>query len=346
MGYVYAAEFYDYDASIGPYMMADQLSMFFVMQGGMIGLIFLASAYYIWMSLKRIEIPDYASAVSQKLVAGILSAVVPGLGQIYNGRWGAGMAFLVGQGALLGSILYVISLHEGEGLGLLLLLFLFPLAVLVASSLNAMTHGSSASPGRGLLVLPVRLFAQLLLALERFSLRRRELVIKCAFLVLLFGNATWMTPHAFVGAVSSLTDENEAYLALPSDWDFLALMPAKLLAATLMVLMILLSFILYTRAIRRGTIRWGRINFSSQFALIFLAFAAIWTMGLMGIIRSSLRKYFHIYDLVPDLSPNNFTPTLGDSSGVITTLAVLFFAVVSLAIWLALGVGHSKGLHR
>jgi cytochrome bd-type quinol oxidase subunit 1 len=347
MGYVYAAEFYDYDASIGPYMMADQLSMFFIMQGGMIGLIFLASAYYIWMSLKRIEIPDYSPTVSQKLVAGVLSAIVPGLGQIYNGQWGAGIAFLIGQGALLGSIFYAISLHEGEGLGLLLLLFLFPLGLLVVSSSSAMTHASSSPPGRGLLVLPVRLFAQLLLALERFGLRRRELVIKSAFLILLLGNATWMTPHAFVGAVSSLTDENESFLSLPSDWDFLALMPAKLTAVALMVLMILLSFILYTRAIKRGTIRWGKIDFSSQFALIFLAFGAIWTMGLMGVIRSSLRKYFHIYDILADLSPNSFTPTLGYSAVVITILAVIFFSVVSLAIWLALGMGHAaKEPHR
>ena len=55
MGYLLAYELCDYDASICPYMMADQLSMFFEMQGAMIGLIFLASNYYIWLSLKRIE---------------------------------------------------------------------------------------------------------------------------------------------------------------------------------------------------------------------------------------------------------------------------------------------------
>src|SRR5881296_2703938 len=54
-GYLLAYELCDYDASICPYMMADQLSMFFEMQGAMIGLIFLASNYYIWLSMKRIE---------------------------------------------------------------------------------------------------------------------------------------------------------------------------------------------------------------------------------------------------------------------------------------------------
>ena len=51
MGYLLAYELCDYDASICPYMMADQLSMFFEMQGAMVGLIFLASNYYIWLSM-------------------------------------------------------------------------------------------------------------------------------------------------------------------------------------------------------------------------------------------------------------------------------------------------------
>ncbi len=341
MGYVYGSEFYDYDASIGPYMMGDQLSMYFIMQGGMVGLIFLASAYYIWLSLKRIEVPDYSTTVTRSLVAGILSVIVPGLGQFYNGQWGKGAIFLVGQAGLVGAILYAVSLHEGEGLGLLLLLFLLPLAVIIASSSDAMRHGRADEP-KSLLTLPVRLIAALLLAVERFGLRRRQLVIKSAFVVLLIGNAVWMTPHAFVGAVSELTDQNYDLLSLPSDWDFMALMPAKNTAAVLMVLMIMMSFLLYTRAIKRGTIRWGQINFSSQFALVFLAFSAIWTMGLMGVVRSSLRKYFHVYDLLPDISPESFTPTLAYSGRLITILTVIFFLIVSLAIWLALGMGHDK----
>ncbi|MEW6325716.1 MAG: cytochrome ubiquinol oxidase subunit I [Nitrospirota bacterium] len=342
MGYVYGAEFYDYDASIGPYMMADQLSMYFIMQGGMVGLIFLASAYYIWLSIKRIEVPDYSTQVSRSLVAGILSAIIPGLGQFYNGQWAKGIAFVVVQAVVTGGVLYVVSLHAEEGLGLLLLLFLFPIGIQIASSASALKHGSKTEPSRSALLLPVRLIAALLLGTERFALRRRQGVIKFAFLILLVGNAIWMTPHAFVGAVSELTDENYDLLSLPLEWDFLALMPAKNTAALLMVLMILMSFILYTRAIRRGVIRWGHIDFTSQFALIFLAFSAIWTMGLMGVVRSSLRKYFHIYDLLPDLSPHSFTPTLADASVLITILTVAFFLVVSMAIWLALGFGGQK----
>jgi cytochrome bd ubiquinol oxidase subunit I len=342
MGYVYAAEFYEYDPSIGPYMMSDQLSMFFVMQGGMVGLIFLFSAYYIWLSMKRIQITNYTPSLSCKPVAGILSVILPGLGQFYNGQWAKGIGFLIGQAVILGSVLYTVSLHFDEGLGLLLLLFLFPIGILITSSSDAIRHGSVDNPGRGLLVFPFRLIARILLGVEWFALRRREGVIKAAFLLILFGNAIWMTPAAFVGAASSLTDENYEALSLPEAWYFLALMPAKNTAAAVMVLIILFSFILYTRAIRRGTIQWGKIEFSSQFALIFLAFSAIWTMGLMGVVRSALKKYFHIYDLVPDLSPHSNTPTLGYSSVVITVLTLVFFTVVSLAIWLSVGMGRDK----
>src|SRR5262245_24433933 len=74
MGYLLAYELCDYDASICPYMMADQLSMFFEMQGAMVGLIFLASNYYIWLSMKRIE---GAEKVRMTILAPIVMVAFP-----------------------------------------------------------------------------------------------------------------------------------------------------------------------------------------------------------------------------------------------------------------------------
>lgn len=224
-GYILAAEFFDYDASIGPYMMADQLSMFFEMQGAMVGLIFLGSNYYIWLSMKRIT------------------------------------------GA------------------------------------------------------------------ERFAIP-----VKVGFAIVLFGNAIWMTPHAFSATQAAATEE----VSLPSEWGFLALMPAKNTAAALIVLVTIINYILYNRAIRKGEINWGKIDFVSQFVLIFLAFSAIWTMGLMGAVRSLVRKYFHVYILLPDFTAESFTPTLAYSSIVITLVTLTFFLIVSLAIWLSLRMGEAK----
>lgn len=54
LGYIYAYEFYMYDASAGMYMMSDRLSMFFETQAVLVGCLFLASNYYMWLSMKRI----------------------------------------------------------------------------------------------------------------------------------------------------------------------------------------------------------------------------------------------------------------------------------------------------
>ena len=163
-------------------------------------------------------------------------------------------------------------------------------------------------------------------------------VIKIGFLMVVIGNAIWMTPHGFV-ATQALSTE---HLELPSDWSWLALMPAKNSAAFTLVFVTVVNYILYNRAIRQGTIVWGKIDFAAQFVLVFLAFSMIWTMGLMGAIRSLLRKYFHTYNLVPDFTAESFTPTLSYSAWTVTGITLAFYLVVSFAIIVTLRTSDAK----
>jgi cytochrome d ubiquinol oxidase subunit I len=163
-------------------------------------------------------------------------------------------------------------------------------------------------------------------------------VIKVGFLMVVIGNAIWMTPHGFV-ATQALSTE---HLELPSDWSWLALMPAKNSAAFTLVFVTVVNYILYNRAIRQGTIVWGKIDFTAQFVLVFLAFSMIWTMGLMGAIRSLLRKYFHTYNLVPDFTVESYTPTLSYSAWTVTGITLAFYLVVSFAIIVTLRVSDAK----
>ncbi len=55
MGYIYALECYTYDAAIGMYIMSDRLSMFMLMQAILVGVLFIGSNFYMWLSMKRIE---------------------------------------------------------------------------------------------------------------------------------------------------------------------------------------------------------------------------------------------------------------------------------------------------
>ena len=281
MGYLLAYELCDYDASICPYMMADQLSMFFEMQGAMIGLIFLASNYYIWLSMKRIE---GVERVRMTVVAPIVMVLLP---------------------IVMTKVLTDYPVPDATSLAFLLPLLLAPA---VLGRFIPLTVSSST-------------------------------VIKIGFLMVVVGNAIWMTPHGFVPTGAKLVAE----LELPSDWNFLALMPAKNSAAFTLVFVTVVNYVIYNRAVSQGTIVWGKIDFASQFVLVFLAFSAIWTMGLMGAVRSLLRKYFHTYNLLPDFTAGSFTPTLSYSAWWITGITIVFYAVVSFAIIVTLRPSDSKG---
>lgn len=281
MGYLLAYELCDYDASICPYMMADQLSMFFEMQGAMIGLIFLASNYYIWLSMKRIE---GVERVRMTVVAPIVMVLLP---------------------IVMTKVLTDYPVPDPTSLAFLLPLLLAPV---ILGRFIPLTVSSST-------------------------------VIKIGFLMVVVGNAIWMTPHGFVPTGAKLVAE----LELPSDWNFLALMPAKNSAAFTLVFVTVVNYVIYNRAVSQGTIVWGKIDFASQFVLVFLAFSAIWTMGLMGAVRSLLRKYFHTYNLLPDFTAESFTPTLSYSAWWITGITIVFYAVVSFAIIVTLRPSDSKG---
>jgi hypothetical protein len=291
-GYLLAYELCDYDASICPYMMSDQLSMFFEMQGAMVGLIFLASNYYIWLSMKRIE---GLELVRMKATTLALMASIPVVFMMVWTKFPIPdqMAFIIPAAYVTGWLL---------------------VGKFVPWTVSAQT------------------------------------LVRVAFLMVIIGNAIWMTPHAFVATQALAPDDGS--LSLPHgelslgfvtiSWGDLALMPAKNAAAFTLVFVTIVNYILYNRALRHGRIIWGKIDFVAQFVLVFLAFSAIWTMGLMGAVRELTRKYFHVYNLQYDFTPESFTPTLAYSSWVITGVTVVFYIVVSFAIVLTLRTGKEK----
>src|SRR5213080_3138324 len=291
-GYLLAYELCDYDASICPYMMADQLSMFFEMQGAMVGLIFLASNYYIWLSMKRIE---GIERIRMSLATLLLMVSVP--------------------------VVFMMVWTK------------FPIPDKMAFIIPAVYVGAWLLIGK---IIPWTVSSQTM--------------VKVAFLMVIIGNAIWMTPHAFVATQALAPDDSS--LSLPHgevslgfitiSWDMLALMPAKNAAAFTLVFVTIVNYILYNRAIRQGRIQWGKIDFISQFVLVFLAFSAIWTMGLMGAVRELTRKYFHVYNLQYDFTSEAFTPTLAYSSWLITGITLTFYLVVSFAILLTLRMGKEK----
>jgi hypothetical protein len=191
-GLLLAYEMCDYDFSFCPYMMADQLSMFFEMQGSMIGLLFLAMNYYGWLSLKRIE---GAEKVRMTILAPIVMVMLP-------------FAMI--------AVLNIYWIPDPKSLAFLLPLVLSPFLF-----------------GR---FIPMTVSART--------------VIKIGFLMIIVCDAIWLTPRGFAATGANMA----AGLELPSDWDILASMPAKLSAMFTLVFATVVNYIVYNRAIKQGTI--------------------------------------------------------------------------------------------
>ncbi|MCP9440791.1 MAG: cytochrome ubiquinol oxidase subunit I [Nitrospira sp.] len=279
-GLLLAYEMCDYDFSFCPYMMADQLSMFFEMQGAVVGVMFLGCNYYVWLSLRRIEGVEQVRMTALAPLMVVLSPVV--MVVVFTEYW----------------------IPDPMSLAFLIPFVLSPFVL-----------------GR---------FVPMTVSVQT--------VMKIGFLMVVVSDALWVIPNGFAATGAKMAED----VQLPEAWEVLGKMPTKLGAIFSLVFVTVVNYVVYGRAIRRGTIAWGKIDGISQFVLIFLAFTSIWAMGLMGAVRSLLRKFFHAYNLVPDFTAESFTPTLSYSAWLITGITVFFFLVVSVAVFLALRSVEAK----
>ncbi len=83
-----------------------------------------------------------------------------------------------------------------------------------------------------------------------------------------------------------------------------------------------------------GPIEWGKISVRSQYALIMLATAFTWMMGLMGYIRSSVRLFWHVNEVMRDNSPWAYTHTTGFAANMISFNVLFFWVTIMFVFWL------------
>lgn len=141
-----------------------------------------------------------------------------------------------------------------------------------------------------------------------------------ALFVLGIGNIIWLAIYGFY-----IPANTRVGLSVPQG------------ATTLTVLIgaLLLNRLMMRGAQRKGPIQWGKISIRGMVALVGVAAAFTWVMGLMGYIRSAGRLSWHINELMPDLSPWAFTPELGFVAKMVTINMVVFWASVFCMFWLA-----------
>ncbi len=102
------------------------------------------------------------------------------------------------------------------------------------------------------------------------------------------------------------------------------------------VLFLLLEIPIYRGSKSLGDIQWGKMPPRSQYVLIFLAISFTWLMGLMGYIRSGVRQYWHVYQVMRDTSDGAYIPTHGFATIVISIIVLFFFLFIAMVFGLAM----------
>jgi len=305
-GYYLGFEIYQFNQQLGIYMMGGILSWLFIMQAVLVGALFLAANYYLWLGMDRIEGAErYAGWI--KWLLGVITICVlvwatPKSLQVY--MTSAEITAIGGTNHPLFGLLGVMS-AKNTAVNLMILTTFLSFILYRRGNLEATVPW--AYKGK---------IAQAVL----FGLS--------AGIVLIIGIG---------GYIPEMWLDSTARIAM-SPWQVVAVLAC-------MFLVVLIDIPLFKNAKQVGRIRWGQVSKRSQYTLIFLAVSFTWLMALMGFVRSSLRQHWHVYEIMEDTSPWAYTPAIGYATIIVTVVVMLFFALVGMVVWIAELGSHNHDDH-
>jgi cytochrome bd ubiquinol oxidase subunit I len=288
-GYWLAMEIYAFSQTMGLTMMGGAFSWLFIIQAVLIGNLFLAANYYLWLGMGRIEGAERFRAYIKYLL--IVIAV----------------CFMV---------------------------WATPRSI-IATVEEVQAMGGGAHPVLGLLgVMSAKNTAVNILILTTyvsFLLYRRSGRIPTVSWAKA-GNAAQFAIFAIAAAVVIFYGVYGYFVEAAVRIRFSV---PQVLAVLIAMVAVTVIDVLLLRGARRTETRWGQIPARAQYVLVFLAVTFTWLMGLMGYVRSGLRLHWHVYGVIPDTSPDAFTPTLGFATRVVSVTVLIFFALVGVVFWIA-----------
>jgi len=117
--------------------------------------------------------------------------------------------------------------------------------------------------------------------------------------------------------------------------------PQVVTTLSCLFLMTPLNLLMLRDARQAEPVQWGRMSARSQYALIMLATEFAWMMALMGYIRSSVRLFWHVNEIMRDNSPWAYTHTTGFAANMISFNVLFFWISILFVFWLA-SLGEKK----
>jgi cytochrome bd-type quinol oxidase subunit 1 len=305
-GYYLGYEIYMFNQQLGIYMMGGILSWLFVMQAVLIGGLFLAANYYLWLGMDRIEGAERYAGWIKWLLAVITVCVLvwatPKSLQVY--MTSAEVTAIGGTNHPIFGLLGVMS-AKNTAVNLMILTTFLSFILYRRGNLEATVPW--AKTGK---------------------------MIQAA----LFGiGAAVVIVIGVGGYIPEMWLESTKRVAM-SPYQVLSVL-------VVMFLVMVIDVKLFKNAKEVGRIRWGEVSRRSQYTLIFLAVSFTWLMALMGFVRSALRQHWHVYEILEDTSVTAFTPAIGYATVVVSVCVLLFFALVAMVVWIAELGNHDHDDH-
>jgi len=112
--------------------------------------------------------------------------------------------------------------------------------------------------------------------------------------------------------------------------------------AVVLILSTIIDTLMFKKSADIGEFKWGHMPVRSQYTLFMLAVSFTWLMGLMGYCRSAIRQHWHVYTVLRDNSVNAFTPTLPFAAWVVTSIVLVFMALVFFMFWMPILAAKKK----
>jgi cytochrome bd ubiquinol oxidase subunit I len=82
-----------------------------------------------------------------------------------------------------------------------------------------------------------------------------------------------------------------------------------------------------------GDIEWGTQSKVATYAIFLLAISFTWLMGLMGYIRSAVRLFWHVTEVVRDNSVDAYTLTIGEAGKMLSFNALFVWVQFVIVFW-------------
>ncbi len=357
-GYWLGREIYSGSPVMGNNMMGGEFSWAFVIQAMLIGVIFLAANYYLWIGMERIKGAERYSKYIKYLIVILVFCFAVWLTP-HNLPLSGEERSAIGEQYHPFSKYFGPMVVKNAAINLIILTTFFGFLLYRRANKGETLHISRQGKGVKIAliistVVSVALMVRYALILQGIEVGEKlrpyiwplviclgiegiAVIIASVLTFLNRGKFAQMMLFGFTVAIAII------YMAIYG----LGLMEkANLMLRYLSVTQVLIviaclitntviDVAVFSRARLVGNIEWGKMPVRAQYTLILLVVTNVTTMGLMGFIRSGLRQTWHVYGVMRDTSADAFTPSFAYMGEVVGIIVILFLGLVTFVFWLS-----------